>query len=121
MLEEKAETTTLDTINFIVAVMDELDDGNAGRRRCFLADNLISQKNLLVKNTVFVYGHQFIFRPPYAPWIAPTEYLFNVIQCMPVLKMHTIKNIEELRIHIARIVFDMGEFSPYFIHYNYSL
>ena len=120
-LEEKTGTATLHTVNFFVAVMDELEDGNAGRRQCFLADNLISHNNPLVRNTIFARGHRFLFCPPYAPWIAPIEYVFNVILCMLALEMHTITNLAELHIHIERIFFDMEEFAPYFIHCNYSL
>ena len=89
-LEEKAGTSTLDTVNFLEEVMDGLEDGNEGRRRCFLAENLILHKHPLVCNTVFARGHRFLFRPPYAPWIAPIEYVFNVIQCMITLEMHNI-------------------------------
>ena len=78
-LEEKTGNTTLDTVNFLFAVMDELEDGNAGRRRYFLPDNLISHKNPLVCNTIFARRHRFLFCPPYPPWIAPIEYVFDVI------------------------------------------
>ena len=120
-LDVKNGTTTLDTVNFLTEVMDGLEDGNEDRRRCFMADSIISHKHPLVCNTVFARGHRFLFRPPYAPWIAPIEYVFNVIQCMLALEMHNIMDIAELRRHIDRIVLDMGEFAPYFIHCNYNL
>ena len=79
-LEKKAGTSILDTVIFLEEVMDRLEDGNEGRRWCFLADDLILHKHPLIRNTVFARGHSFLFRPPYALWIAPIEYVFNVIQ-----------------------------------------
>ena len=99
--------------------MNDLANGNAARRRCFLCDKLASHRIPLVRGAVLESGHSLMFCPPYAPWIAPIEYVFNVIQHQLSVHVHGITRIAQLRTTIDRIVLDMGSFVLYYLHCAY--
>ena len=119
--QRKAGTSIEDILDVVNEMMDDLPDGNQVRRRCFLCDNLASHKNPLVRNAVVARGHRLVLRPPYAPWVAPIEYVFNVIEQQLALAMHTINGPGELEEFINMVVLNMGGFRPFFEHCGYSV
>ena len=103
--------------------MNDVPDGNVVRRRCFLYYNLTAHKNVVVRNAITARGHRLVLRPPYAPWVAPAEYVFNVIEQQLALNMHTIAGPHQMEVFINSIILDMGEhfFGPFFVNCGYHV
>lgn len=59
-------------------------------------DNLSSHKASEIYDTIYEAGHRVICRPPYRPYEAPIEWVFNQLACAVRRKWAKINNETEL-------------------------
>lgn len=73
-------------------------------QRTLMHDNLSSHKAPEIYDTIYDAGHRVICRPPYRPYEAPIEWVFNQLACAVRLKWKKIKNEEDLVDTIISII-----------------
>ena len=67
-------------------------------------DNLSSHKASEIYDTIYEAGHKVICRPPYRPYEAPIEWVFNQLACAVRRKWAKINNEKELIYAILDII-----------------
>ena len=110
-------TTNDKMIAFIREILDDIGPALPGHRRmCFTMDNLNSHHNIQVAQMIYASGHRLAFRAPYYPVDGAIEYVFNTLQCMLRVRLHTITDGNSLTNEIGRVIQSMIDFSSYFRH-----
>lgn len=72
--------------------------------RTMMHDNLSSHKAAEIYDTIYTAGHRVICRPPYRPYEAPIEWVFNQLACSVRSKWATINTEQELMDAIIQII-----------------
>ena len=67
-------------------------------------DNLSSHKASEIYDTIYDAGHRVICRPPYRPYEAPIEWVFNQLACAVRRKWSEINNEVQLIQAIQKII-----------------
>jgi len=73
-------------------------------QRTLMHDNLSSHKAPEIYDTIYDAGHRVICRPPYRPFEAPIEWVFNQLASAVRRKWKEITNEKELIVEIIRII-----------------
>ena len=107
---DTAGTDAISFANFITSVLDDLEPGTPGNRKCFIMDNLISHHNPLTLTEILAAGHRFVFRAPFWPVDGPIEYVFNTIEMALSYRMYEIRTVDEIDAHLRAIVRGMPNF-----------
>jgi transposase len=120
-MQQVAGTTIVDFALYIQMILDDLPQGNAQRRRCFIMDNLSSHVNGVITQIIHAAGHRIVFRAPYYPVDGPIEYSFNTVQQELNKRMYEIETHAQLQEGVLEIIGQMRQkgFGRYFEHCGY--
>jgi transposase len=72
--------------------------------RTMMHDNLSSHKASEIYDTIHNAGHRVICRPPYRPYEAPIEWVFNQLACAVRKRWKKVKNEQDLTDAIIDII-----------------
>ena len=119
--EQRAGTSAVDFLDFILVILTDIGPGTAQRRRCFTFDNLTAHHHQAVVYTIIAAGHRVVFRAPYYPVDGAIEYVFNSIQQQLTYRMHDILTEDDLEDAMRAIIGAMINFVNYFYNVGFTL
>ena len=117
--DQRAGTTVRNFYDFILRILETIRRGTAQRRRMFTMDNLIAHKNPVILQLIYAWGHRIAFRAPYYPVDGAIEYVFNTLQQDLTIRLHAIKNGDDLHREVMDSIGAMPNFVNYFLNIRY--
>ena len=82
-------------------------------------DNLIAHKNPFTLQLIYEWRHRICFRAPYYPVDGAIEYVFNTLQQDLTIRLHEIKNGDDLHREVMDSIGVMPNFVNYFLNIRY--